>query len=80
MAVFDARADGRGGRLGVFGDVRQCLGDQVVGGRLDAGRQALVGQLADVDRYVRAAGQRVERRAEAALGEDRGMDAARELS
>ena len=67
-------------RVRVLADVRDRLGDDVVGRRLDRRREPLLGQLGDLDRDRRPRQQRVERRAEAALGEDGRVDAARELA
>ena len=65
----------------VLGDVRQRLGDDEVGGRLDrpraAARRAASAQL---DRQRRAASSACERRAQPAVGQDRRVDAARQLA
>ena len=45
-------------RVGVLGDVRERLGGDVVGGRLDRRRQPLVEPHVDVDRDVRPTRER----------------------
>ena len=67
-------------RVRVLGDVGERLGGDVVGGRLDRRRQPLVERHVDVDRDVGATCERPERRPEPGLGEDRGVDAARDLA
>ena len=57
----------------------QRLGGDEVGGRLDLGREAL-GLDVHRDRERRRVRQRVERGGEAVLGEDRRVNAARELA
>ena len=64
----------------VLGDVRERLGHDVVRGRLDLGRHALLRQRVDRDRYRRAAGDGLERRREPAVGEDGRVDAAGQLA
>ena len=49
-ARTSVHADGRALGLGVLGDVRDRLGDDVVDGRLDRLGQALLGQLGELDR------------------------------
>ena len=72
--------DRRLARVGVLGHVGQRLGDDEVGGRLDRRRQPLVRHLGELDRHRRAAGERLERAPEAAVGQHRGVDAARQLA
>ena len=64
----------------MLGDVRDRLGDDVVDGRLDLLGEPLLGQLDELDGERRARQDRLQRRAEAAVGEDRGVDAARQLA
>ena len=73
-------ADCRARRLRVLAHVRDRLGDDVVRRRLDPRRQPLLGHLDDLDRDGRSREQGIERRAESALGEDDGMDAARQFT
>ena len=68
------------GGVGVLGHVGQRLGDDVVGGDLDRLGQPPVGPHVELDRDGGAAGQRLERRTQAAFGEDRRVDAAGELA
>ncbi|MEV4602127.1 hypothetical protein AB0K15_32630 [Amycolatopsis sp. NPDC049253] len=63
----------------VLGHVGQRLGDAVVGG-LDRLGQAPVDLHGQLDRDRGAAGESLERRAQAALGEDRRVDAAGEVA
>ena len=67
---------------GVLGDVGERLGGDVVRGRLDRRRQPLVESHVDVDvdREIGAACERSECRPEPGFGEDRGVDAARDLA
>ena len=67
-------------RRGVLGGVGQRLGDDVVGGDLDLLGQPLLDAHVELDRDRRAAGERLERRAQPALGEDRRVDAAGDLA
>ena len=62
------------------GRVGQRLSDDVVGADLDLVGQPLVGAYLQLDRDRRAAGERPEGAAEPALGQDRGVDAARDLA
>ncbi len=62
----------------VLDDVRERLGGDVVRSRLDRGREALGGHV-DVDRERRAQHERLERRPQATVGEDVGMQASRQL-
>ena len=78
-AVDGGDADVHRSRLRVLDDVRDRLGDDVVRGRLDRRGQPLRGQV-ELDRQRRPRGQAFERRAQAAVGEHGGMDAARELA
>ena len=66
--------------LRVLRHVGDRLGDDVVRGRLDRRRQPLLGQLGDLDGQRRPRQQALQRRAETAFGEDRRMDAARQLA
>ena len=59
-AVETLHVDSRVRRAGVLGDVRQRLGDDVVGRRLDRQRQALVERVAELDR-ARASASRATR-------------------
>ena len=63
----DPHVDDRGAR--VLDHVRECLGDHVVRGGLDGARQLDLRRL-DLDRDRQARGERLERRGEAAVGED----------
>ena len=65
---------------GVLGRIGQCLGDRVVGGELDLLGKPPVDTDAEADRDGGAAGQRLERRAQAAFGQDRRVDAPRDLA
>ena len=60
-------------------DVRERLGNDVVGGRLDRLGKRAIGHRDEVDRHGRAQRERVERGDEAALGEHGRVKAAREL-
>ena len=64
----------------VAGDVGQRLGGDEVGGRLDLRRGPLVELDVDLDRQRHAVGEPLHGRPEPAVGEDRGVDAARELA
>ena len=64
----------------MLGDVGERLGGDVVGGRLDRRRQPLVESHVDVDRDVGTTRECSECRPEPGLGEDRGVDAARDLA
>ena len=66
--------------LGVLGDVGQRLRDDVVGGGLDAVRKPLGQADVELERQPRAVGELLERGAQAALGEDAGVDALGELA
>ena len=72
--------DPRVGGVGVLGDVGQRLGDDEVGRGLDRARQALLELALELHRDGRAAGQRLQRGVEAALGEHGGMDAGGEVA
>jgi hypothetical protein len=63
----------------VLGDVRECLRDDEVRGRLYRRGKATLGA-DDGDRYRCALRERAQGRGEAAVGEDCGVDAARELA
>src|SRR6185369_100185 len=69
VPATDAHLDG--GRLRVLRDVGQRLGDDVVRGRLDGGRQPVVEVVVDVDGERGAPGESLEGRPEAAVREDR---------
>ena len=64
----------------VAGDVGQRLGDHEVGGGLDLRRRALVELDVDLDGQRHAVGEPLHGGPEPAVGEDRGVDAARELA
>ena len=66
--------------MGVLGDVGQRLGDQVVRGRLDGLRQPLIGDLLDLDRHGRPAGEHLDRGAQAVIAEHGRVQAAGELA
>ena len=70
----------RAGRVRVLGDVRDRLGDDVVRRRLDRRRQPLVRERVDSTGSGARAASGVQRRAEPALGEDDGVDAAGQLA
>ncbi|MEN3263928.1 MAG: hypothetical protein V7646_822 [Pseudonocardia sp.] len=78
VALFDGGV-GVGG-VGVFGGVGECLGHDEVGGHLDRVRGAGVGSDVEFHRERGAAGQAAQGRAEPALGQDRGVDAAGDLA
>ena len=78
MSVHGGDANGDRGCLGVLGHVRERFGDDVVRGRLDRLGQALVEKL-EVDRERRPRDERLDRGGQAAVGEHRGVDAARQL-
>ena len=80
LPVGAADADDRVRGLRVLGDVRHRLRDDVVRGRLDRPGEALVRHLGDLDGHRRAGGQRLDRRAQAAVGQDGGMDPAGQLA
>ena len=61
---------------GVLGGVGERLGDDVVGRDLDLLRQAAPEVDGQLDGYGRTAGQRLDRRRQAAFGQDSGVDAA----
>ena len=67
-------------RLRVLRDVRQRLGDDEVRRRLDGWGQALLRHGGEVYRKRSPLGERLHRRAESAVGEDRRVDPARELA
>ena len=64
----------------VLGDVGEGLGDEEVGGGLDAGRGALVDLRRQLDRDRRPGGERLERGDEPAVSQQAGVDAAGELA
>jgi len=61
---------------GMFGRVGQRLGHYVVGGDLKLFRDPPVDAHVQLDRNGAAAGQRLERRAQSAFGQDGRVDAA----
>jgi hypothetical protein len=67
-------------RVRVLGDVGERLGNHEVGRGLNAIWQALGRRRLELDRQRSAAGQPIEGRTKAAIGEHGGMDAAGELS
>jgi hypothetical protein len=69
-----------GGGLRVLGRVGRCLGHQVVGGDLDLLGRPQGDPHVQLDRDRGAAGSHCERRAQAAFGEDRRVDAAGQVS
>jgi hypothetical protein len=73
----ESHADRRG--LGMPGGVGQGLRDEVVGGGLDSLWEALAQRL-ELDRHGRSRGERLERRSQPALAQDRGVDAAGQLA
>ena len=79
-AVGPLHADAHRARLGVLGDVGQRLRDDVVGGGLDAVGEPLGQADVELERQPRAVGELLERGAQAALGEDAGVDALGELA
>ena len=78
LALDDPRRDLA--RLAVAQRVRERLGDHRVDGDRDRVRQPALGQLQDPQRQRGPPGERVERSAEAALGQAGGVEAARELA
>src|SRR4051794_30687683 len=72
-------ANRRRGRFCVFRDVRERLGGHVVDRDLDRHGQPLLDLDADVDRKRRPVGERLERRLEAAVGQDCRVQAACKL-
>ena len=78
--VVAQHAHGDVGGVCVLGDVGDRLGDEVVGRGLDGLGQAFVGHVVDLDRQRRAVRERREGGGQAAVGEDRGMDAAGQLA
>ncbi len=66
-------------RLGVLGDVRERLGDHVVGGDLDRVGRALGGVEGELDGDRRPLRQGLDRRLEAVIGEHGRVQAARQL-
>ena len=72
--------DAHNRRLRVLCRVRQHLGDNLVGGHLDAIREATVGANVESDRDRRAMRDGLQGRCEPALGQDRRMDSARDLT
>src|SRR4051794_12636145 len=71
--------DARPGRVGVLRDVLERLGGDEVGGALDGAGQPAGGDV-DADGHGRAVGERAQGRLEAAVGQDGGVDPARELA
>jgi len=67
-------------RFRVLRDVRERFRDDVEDRHLDRARQRPVEVDLELDRDARALGQRLERGREAAIGEDRRMEAARQLA
>ena len=80
LAGLRRDGDRRASRLRVLVDVGQALRDDEVGSRLDLVGQALLRRGDHLDRHGRAAGEVLERRGQAAVGEDRRVDAAREVA
>jgi hypothetical protein len=72
-----AEADDRGAR--VLGGIRQRFGDHGVGGDFYPLRQPRLSAHAEFDRNRAAPPERLQRRPQAAPGQDRGMDAAGHL-
>jgi hypothetical protein len=64
----------------VLADVREAFGDHEVRRRFDGAGQPLVGSGRHLYRHRRARGEVLERRRQPAVGEDRGMDAARQVA
>ena len=64
----------------MLGRVGQCLGDDVVGADLDLLGQPFLDAQVELNRDRRAAGHRPQRRPEAALGQDRRVNAARQIA
>jgi hypothetical protein len=64
----------------VLRDVDERFGDHEVGGELDRLRQAFAGRRLELDRERGAAGHRLECGVEPAVGEQRGVDATRQLA
>ena len=67
-------------RVGIAGDVRQRLGDHEVGGGLDGAGKRSSGAATRRDGDGAAPQEGIERRPQAALGERRRVDAARQLA
>lgn len=83
MPVHTANRDLDGGRLRVLRRVRKRLGHHVVGGRLDLPGQPLGRDVPvdlDLDLQRGARDQRVECRRQPSVGEDRRVDATRQLA
>ena len=78
-AVGDPDADVRAVGVGVLHDVRQRLGHDEVGARLDLGRQALLEHV-HADGHARAGHDRFDARSEAASGQDRGKESVGQLA
>ena len=78
-AAIDPAADRGAGGAGVLDDVRQRLGDDEVGGRLERRGQPLGGTSTSTGRAKRL-DDRLDAGAEAAAAERRGQDAAREVA
>src|SRR4051812_16248773 len=66
--------------VGVLGNVRERLRHHVVGGCLDRRGQRLVGDVGQHHRQRGSGRQRLQRRAQPPVGEDRGVDAPRQLA
>jgi hypothetical protein len=64
----------------VLGCVRERLGDDVIRGDLDPLGQAAIRPDVKIDRHSGVAGQRAQRGAESALGQDRGVNTPREVA
>ena len=80
VAIYPPHGDRGRARVGVLGHVGQRLGDHEVGRGLDRLGQPLAGNLDDLDRQRRADGERLDRRAEPAIGQHGRVDAAGELA
>ncbi|HYZ53482.1 MAG TPA: hypothetical protein VE733_08280 [Streptosporangiaceae bacterium] len=79
-AVAGGHLDIGDGGVPVLGRVGQRLGDRVVGGELDRLGQPILHLDVQADRDRGAAGQRLQRRAQPALGQDRWMETAGDLA
>ncbi len=79
MSAGGANLDDCPARLSVFGDIRQALRDQVIGGRLQLGSEPATGIDGQLDLDRASFGERLYGGGDAFVGQDRWVDPASQL-